>query len=177
LRDGLLADEGVFLLGEDIGHFGGAFGVTKGLVEEFGEARVMDTPIAEEGFVGAALGFQMLFGLDLRLATVLTAIAAFLILGFERKGMRHFEAVIGALVLLIAAAFAIQLFEANPSAGEAARGLIPGFSGTESIVLAAGMLGATVMPHAIYLHSDLTKRRMGAIADKQGLMRIQKFDI
>lgn len=139
------------------------------------EAVAMATDLAE--FVGAALGFQMLFGLDLRLATILTAVAAFLILGFERKGMRHFEAVIGALVLVIAFAFAIQLFEAHPSAGEAARGLIPGFSGTESIVLAAGMLGATVMPHAIYLHSDLTKRRMGAIEDKQGLMRIQKFDI
>jgi 2-oxoisovalerate dehydrogenase E1 component beta subunit len=56
LRDVLRADERVFLLGEDIGHFGGAFGATKGLVEEFGEERVVDTPIAEEGFVGAAIG-------------------------------------------------------------------------------------------------------------------------
>jgi 2-oxoisovalerate dehydrogenase E1 component beta subunit len=56
LADALREDERVFLLGEDIGHFGGAFGVTKGLLEEFGEERVMDTPIAEEGFVGAAIG-------------------------------------------------------------------------------------------------------------------------
>jgi len=56
LRDALLEDERVFLLGEDIGHFGGAFGVTKGLWEEFGDERVIDTPISEEGFVGAALG-------------------------------------------------------------------------------------------------------------------------
>jgi 2-oxoisovalerate dehydrogenase E1 component beta subunit len=56
LRDALLADERVFLLGEDIGHFGGAFGVTSGLWEEFGEERVIDTPISEEGFVGAAVG-------------------------------------------------------------------------------------------------------------------------
>jgi 2-oxoisovalerate dehydrogenase E1 component beta subunit len=56
LRDALSEDERVFLLGEDIGHFGGAFGVTKGLWEEFGDERVMDTPIAEEGFVGAAIG-------------------------------------------------------------------------------------------------------------------------
>ncbi|MBD0330842.1 MAG: alpha-ketoacid dehydrogenase subunit beta [Thermoleophilia bacterium] len=56
LRDALREDERVFLLGEDIGHFGGAFGVTKGLWEEFGDARVVDTPIAEEGFVGAAFG-------------------------------------------------------------------------------------------------------------------------
>src|SRR3989442_12557203 len=56
LRDALLEDERVFLLGEDIGHFGGAFGVTKGLWEEFGDERVIDTPISEEGFVGAAIG-------------------------------------------------------------------------------------------------------------------------
>src|SRR5437870_5660572 len=56
LRDALLEDERVFLLGEDIGHFGGAFGVTKGLWEEFGDERVIDTPISEEGFVGAAVG-------------------------------------------------------------------------------------------------------------------------
>src|SRR5690348_5205389 len=56
LRDALLEDERVFLLGEDIGHFGGAFGVTKGLWEEFGDGRVMDTPICEEAFVGAAIG-------------------------------------------------------------------------------------------------------------------------
>jgi 2-oxoisovalerate dehydrogenase E1 component beta subunit len=56
LRDALAQDERVFLLGEDIGRFGGAFGVTKGLWEEFGDERVIDTPIAEEGFVGAALG-------------------------------------------------------------------------------------------------------------------------
>jgi 2-oxoisovalerate dehydrogenase E1 component beta subunit len=56
LRDALLEDERVFLLGEDIGHFGGAFGVTKGLWEEFGDERVIDTPISEEAFVGAAVG-------------------------------------------------------------------------------------------------------------------------
>lgn len=56
LRDALVEDDRVFLLGEDIGHFGGAFGVTKGLWEEFGDARVLDTPISEEGFVGAAFG-------------------------------------------------------------------------------------------------------------------------
>ena len=56
LRDALREDERVFLLGEDIGHFGGAFGATKGLWEEFGDDRIMDTPIAEEGFVGAAIG-------------------------------------------------------------------------------------------------------------------------
>jgi len=56
LRDALIEDERVFLLGEDIGHFGGAFGVTKGLWEEFGDERVIDTPISEEGFVGAAVG-------------------------------------------------------------------------------------------------------------------------
>jgi 2-oxoisovalerate dehydrogenase E1 component beta subunit len=56
LADALQEDERVFLLGEDIGHFGGAFGVTKGLADEFGEQRVLDTPIAEEGFVGAAIG-------------------------------------------------------------------------------------------------------------------------
>ncbi len=56
LRDAMREDDRVFLLGEDIGYFGGAFGVTKGLWEEFGDARVLDTPIVEEGFVGAAFG-------------------------------------------------------------------------------------------------------------------------
>src|ERR671936_1891613 len=56
LRDALAEDERVFLLGEDIGHFGGAFGVTSGLWEDFGDERVIDTPISDEGFVGAAIG-------------------------------------------------------------------------------------------------------------------------
>ncbi|MGA9232391.1 MAG: Nramp family divalent metal transporter, partial [Exiguobacterium oxidotolerans] len=96
---------------------------------------------------------------------------------FERKGLRHFEAVIAGLVLVIAVAFAIQVIQVEPNVRDMAGGLIPGFEGTPSIVLAAGMLGATVMPHAIYLHSDLTKRRMGKIADKRGLMKIQTLDI
>ena len=139
------------------------------------ELVAMATDLAE--FVGAALGFNLLFGIDLKIAALLTAVASFIILGFERKGLRHFEAVIGALVLVIALAFAIQVIEVKPVLRDVAGGLIPGFSGTSSIVLAAGMLGATVMPHAIYLHSDLTKRRMGTIADKKGLLRIQKMDI
>jgi manganese transport protein len=65
------------------------------------------------------------------------------------------------LVLIIAAAFAIEVLEVHPVFRDLSAGLVPGFEGTSSIVLAAGMLGATVMPHAIYLISDLTKRRMG----------------
>lgn len=139
------------------------------------ELVAMATDLAE--FVGAALGFHLLFNIDMKIAAILTAIASFVILGFERKGLRHFEAVIAGLVLVIAVAFAIQVIQVEPNVRDMAGGLIPGFEGTPSIVLAAGMLGATVMPHAIYLHSDLTKRRMGKIADKRGLMKIQTLDI
>ncbi|WP_082874145.1 Nramp family divalent metal transporter [Exiguobacterium sp. KKBO11] len=139
------------------------------------ELVAMATDLAE--FVGAALGFHLLFAIDLRMAALLTAILSFVILGFEQKGLRHFEAVIAVLVLIIAAAFAIEVFEVHPVFRDLSAGLLPGFEGTSSIVLAAGMLGATVMPHAIYLHSDLTKRRMGHVANKLSMLRIQRFDI
>ncbi|MEW8975496.1 MAG: Nramp family divalent metal transporter, partial [Exiguobacterium sp.] len=139
------------------------------------ELVAMATDLAE--FVGAALGFHLLFAIDLRMAALLTAVLSFVILGFEQKGLRHFEAVIAVLVLIIAAAFAIEVFEVHPVFRDLSAGLVPGFEGTSSIVLAAGMLGATVMPHAIYLHSDLTKRRMGHVANKIPLLRIQRFDI
>jgi manganese transport protein len=122
------------------------------------EAVAMATDIAE--FVGAAVGLNLLFGIPLFPAGLITGVAAFVILALQSRGFRGLEAVIAALVGVIVVGFAFQVFLADPSAKDAARGLIPGFSGSESLLLAAGILGATVMPHVIYLHSALTQHRV-----------------
>jgi manganese transport protein len=122
------------------------------------EAVAMATDIAE--FVGAAVGLNLLFGIPLFPAGVITGGAAFVILALQSRGFRGLEAIITVLVGVIVAGFAFQVWFANPSGREVARGLIPGFSGSESLLLAAGILGATVMPHVIYLHSALTQHRV-----------------
>jgi manganese transport protein len=122
------------------------------------EAVAMATDIAE--FVGAAVGLNLLFGIPLFPAGLITGVAAFVILALQSRGFRGLEAVIAALVGVIVVGFAFQVFLADPSGQAAARGLIPGFSGSESLLLAAGILGATVMPHVIYLHSALTQHRV-----------------
>ncbi len=91
----------------------------------------------------------------------MTAVGAFGILELQRRGFRPLEAVIAALVGVIVVAFAFQMFYAQPEADRILAGLFtPGFAGTDSVLLAAGILGATVMPHVIYLHSALTQRRV-----------------
>jgi manganese transport protein len=122
------------------------------------EAVAMATDIAE--FVGAAVGLNLLFHVPLFAAGLITGVAAFVILALQARGFRGLEAVIAALVGVIVAGFAFQVWFADPSGGDVARGLIPGFDGSESLLLAAGILGATVMPHVIYLHSALTQHRV-----------------
>ena len=122
------------------------------------EAVAMATDIAE--FVGAAVGLNLLFGIPLFPAGLITGVAAFVILALQSRGFRGLEAVITVLVGVIVAGFAFQVWFADPAAGDVARGLIPGFDGPESLLLAAGILGATVMPHVIYLHSALTQHRV-----------------
>jgi manganese transport protein len=122
------------------------------------EAVAMATDIAE--FVGAAVGLNLLFGIPLFPAGLMTGVAAFVILALQSRGFRGLEAVIAALVGVIVVGFAFQVFLADPSGHDAVRGLIPGFDGSESLLLAAGILGATVMPHVIYLHSALTQHRV-----------------
>ncbi|MER3553656.1 MAG: divalent metal cation transporter [Meiothermus sp.] len=130
------------------------------------ELVAMATDLAE--FLGAALAFHLLFGIPLLWGAVLTAMVSFGILVLQRRGFRPLEVTIAAFVGVIALAYLVQLFLSRPGAGFLG-GLIPQFQGNESLLLAVGILGATVMPHVIYLHSDLTKGRIPA--QETGLKR------
>jgi len=122
------------------------------------EAIAMATDLAE--FLGAALGFHLLFGIALFPAAVLTAIAAFAILGLQRFGFRPLEATIAAMVGVIGLCYVIELFYAHPPLLTVAKhAVLPEFQGKESILLAVGILGATVMPHNLYLHSSIVQTR------------------
>ena len=138
------------------------------------EAIAMATDLAE--FLGAALGLNLLFGIPLFLAGVLTGIIAFGILAAQARGFRRLEAVIAGLVGVIVLSFATQVFLAKPHVADVFGGLGPAFSGTESLLLAVGILGATVMPHVIYLHSALTQNRLVG-ADDEAKRRIFRFEL
>src|SRR6266851_5399982 len=137
------------------------------------------TDLAE--FIGAAIGIHLLFpSIPLFMAGIITGFAAFGILSLQSRGFRGFEAVITVLVAVIVGAFAFEVVLARPSVGAVATGLlIPRFNGTESVLLGAGILGATVMPHVIYLHSALTQRRVvGATeAEQQKIFNFEKWDV
>ena len=123
------------------------------------ELIAMATDLAE--FLGAALGFHLLFGMGLFPAAVLTGVVTFAILGLQRVGLRVFEAVIAAFVAAIGACYLVELWYAHPPLGTVAtHAVTPQFAGSESLLLAVGILGATVMPHVIYLHSALTQNRV-----------------
>ena len=142
------------------------------------EVVAMATDVAE--VVGAALGLNLLFGLPLFLAGVLAGAGAFGILTLQRMGFRRLEAGISVLVGVVVASFLIELFHAKPDAGETARHLfVPGFAGTESILLATGIIGATVMPHVIYLHSALTQRRIVGRDDseRRRILSFERVDV
>src|SRR5215203_1621976 len=142
------------------------------------EAIAMATDLAE--FLGAAIGFHLLLGIDLLPAAIITAIAAFLILGLQRFGFRPFEAVIIVFVAVIGICYIGELFMAHPPWGTVGLHAIkPEFQGSESVLLAVGILGATVMPHVIYLHSALTQNRVVPDTDDEAkrLMRYTRIDV
>jgi manganese transport protein len=141
------------------------------------ELIAMATDLAE--FVGAAIALNLLFGVPLFAAGLITAVAAFAILALQAGGYRRFEAVIAGLLFLIILGFLYDTLNIGFDGGEAAKGFIPGFAGTDSVLLATGILGATVMPHVIYLHSALTQNRMPAEDDegKRRLLRFQRLDV
>lgn len=123
------------------------------------EIVAMATDLAE--FLGAAVGFNLLFGIPLWLAGIITAITTFLILGLEFYGFRPLEAVITILVAIVTVSYLIETILGRPNWGNVLYcSFIPQFSGAESVLLATGIVGATVMPHAIYLHSALTQGRI-----------------
>jgi manganese transport protein len=142
------------------------------------EVVAMATDLAE--FVGAAIGLNLLFGVPLLAAGLITGLAAFLILALQARGFRSLEAVIAGLVGAIVAAFAFEVVLARPSPGGVAAGLlVPRFAGPDSVIVAAGLLGATVMPHVIYLHSALTQHRVVAAngGEKRRLYRFELWDV
>jgi manganese transport protein len=141
------------------------------------ELIAMATDLAE--FVGAAIALNLLFHVPLFSAGLITAVVAFGILALQTKGYRRFEAVIAGLLGLIILGFLYDTLKIGFDAGAAAKGFIPGFAGTDSILLATAILGATVMPHVIYLHSALTQGRVPPRddAERKRLLRFQRIDV
>jgi manganese transport protein len=138
------------------------------------EAIAMATDLAE--VLGAALGLHLLFGMPLFPAGLLAGAGAFGILALQRYGFRRLEAVIAAMVGVIVVAFAFEVVLARPDPGSVAGHLfVPRFDGSESVLIAAGILGATVMPHVVYLHSALTQNRIVG-RDETEKRRIQRFE-
>jgi manganese transport protein len=142
------------------------------------ELVAMATDIAE--VVGAALGLHLLFGIPLFPAGIIAGAGAFAILGLQQLGYRRLEAGISILVGVVVASFVYELVDSSPDGGEVAKHLfVPGFAGTESILLATGIIGATVMPHVVYLHSALTQRRIVGRdeAEKKKILGFEKVDV
>ena len=142
------------------------------------EIVIMATDLAE--FIGAALGLYLLFGLPLMTSAIIAAIGSFAILEIQRRGIRSLEAVITGMIFVVVIAFGVQVFYAKPDTVAVLSGLFtPQFKNVDSILLSAGMLGATVMPHAIYLHSALTQRRIVGKndAERKKIFRFELVDV
>jgi manganese transport protein len=142
------------------------------------ELVAMATDIAE--VVGAALGLNLLFGIPLFPAGIIAGVGAFAILGLQQMGYRRLEAGISVLVGVVVASFVFELFDSDPDGSEIASHLfVPGFANTESILLATGIIGATVMPHVVYLHSALTQQRIVGRddAEKKRIVNFEKVDV
>ncbi|XVS60741.1 Nramp family divalent metal transporter [Actinosynnema sp. CA-299493] len=125
-----------------------------GLLWAQAELVAMATDLAE--FVGAAVALNLLFGVPLLPAALITAVVSAGVLALAPLRRRRFESVIIGLLAIVLGGFLYQALQLGPPTGAAA-GLVPGFAGVDSVLLATGMLGATVMPHVIYLHSALTQ--------------------
>ena len=138
------------------------------------ELVAMATDLAE--FVGAAIGLNLLFGVPLPAAGVITAVVAFVVLALDRRGYRRFELAIAALFGVVFLGFAYDIFLVGFQPAGLAAGLVPGFAGSDSVLLTCGIIGATVMPHVIYLHSALTKTRARHTSGTE-LLRSQRMDV
>jgi manganese transport protein len=143
------------------------------------ETVAIATDVAE--VIGGAIALNLLFALPLLVGGVITAAGSLGVLAIQsRRGQRPFEFVITGLLAVIAVGFVSGLFTAPVALPDLASGLIPRFEGTQSVLLAASMLGATVMPHAVYLHSSLTRDRhtrpLGG-AERRHLLRATRWDV
>jgi manganese transport protein len=143
------------------------------------ELVAMATDVAE--MVGGAIALHILFDLPLLIGGVITGAVSLLLLAIQdRHGQLLFERVITGLLLIIAVGFAASFFVATPPPEAVIGGLVPRFRGTESVLLAAAILGATIMPHAVYLHSGLALDRHGhpdAGQHRRQLLRITRVDV
>jgi manganese transport protein len=141
------------------------------------EAVAMATDLAE--FTGAALGLHLVFGLSMWMSALLAGLVTFAVLGMEVRGFRRLEAVITGLVVVVVLAFGLELFKTGPAPAAVAGGVFEPRLPGGSALLAVSIVGATVMPHVIYLHSSLTKRRVAAAgaADRRKIFRFEIVDV
>ena len=125
----------------------------------FSEVAAMATDLAE--FLGATLGLNLLFHIPMLIATVITGIATYLILTLERFGFRPLEKFISTLVVVIAACYVVETFLSKPQWSQVAyHSVVPWMGNSDAVLLSVGVIGATVMPHVVYLHSSLTQKRI-----------------
>ena len=141
------------------------------------EVVAIATDLAE--FVGAAVALNLLFDVPPFAAGLMTAVVAFALLALQSRGYRKFELAIAGLLGIVLLGFAYDLLLVDVDGGAFAAGFVPGFAGTDSILLAVGILGATVMPHVVYLHSALTQSRVPPADDRERreLVRFQRLDV
>ena len=142
------------------------------------ELVAMATDLAE--VMGGAIALHLLFDLPLLAGGVITGVVSLLLLALQNwRGQRMFERVISGLLLIIAIGFLTSLFVDTPPASDVAAGLLPRFQGAESVLLATAMLGATVMPHAVYLHSGLARDRHGHPEGRRlrQLLKVTRLDV
>jgi manganese transport protein len=141
------------------------------------EIMAMSTDVAE--FLGAALGLNLLFGVPLLPAGLITGVIAFAILELQTRGFRRFELAISALLGVVFLGFMYEALRVGPSVSGSLHGLLPGLHGTSSLYLGVGIVGATVMPHVVYLHSALTNGRMSCRDDseRRRVLRFEKLDV
>jgi manganese transport protein len=143
------------------------------------EIAIIATDLAE--VLGTAIGIQLLFGLPLEVGIAITALDVFVILALQRMGFRHLEAFVIAMLAVIAMCFGVQIFLASPDWAAAARGLVPDaalWRDREMLFLALGIVGATVMPHNLYLHSAIVQTRAygDSNAEKKEALRYTTLD-
>ncbi len=143
------------------------------------EVVAIATDVAE--VIGGAIALNLLFDLPVLVGGVITGVISMLLLGLQSRGLlRVFEVVILGLVLVTGVGFFAALVIAPPDGSQIVSGLVPHFSDSGSVLLAAGMVGATIMPHAIYAHSALSRDRFAGIIDTSNikrLLRATKWDV
>ncbi|HZE05164.1 MAG TPA: Nramp family divalent metal transporter, partial [Solirubrobacteraceae bacterium] len=141
------------------------------------EIMAMATDVAE--FLGAAIGLNLLFGVPLLISGVITGVIAFGILALQRRGHRRFELAIAGLLGIVFLGFLYETFHIGPPAHQVLDGFVPSLSGSSAVYVAVGIIGATVMPHVIYLHSALTNGRipMRDDSERRKVLSFERLDI